>query len=379
MTTSIIRKILLSAYLIMAAGFLASGQSEDMCQSRDVIIMKDGTKHRGYISEQTPKGDIVITAFNSEISLGRDSISVSTFDGSTIIKCGKEVYSNVEIQEDGDLVTFVRNQKTLVPAKISDVERITKVETPFVLDIIQADRAYEGTITENVMGKFVKIKTDDMTYVINNKNIKSQSRKTDAPGRENLDMTVFPLLDVYEMKDKSTVTGLLVSQNMSDGSLIFKTSEGALLPLNLANITKVRRIENPDFKEVVVPVDTSMMADITINKQEVTPADVIYEKTDILCLPLKAGNNMVMIEEDEISVVSKERVPIYDLIPFNPLEGLKNDYIRIGKVTMLEAVQPESLQEDGLRKDVYKDVQPGYYILYNKKDHKAIPLWVVNK
>ena len=88
---------------------------------------------------------------------------------------------------------------------------------------------------------------------------------------------------------------------------------------------------------------------------------------------------MVMIEEDEISVVSKERVPIYDLIPFNPLEGLKNDYIRIGKVTMLEAVQPESLQEDGLRKDVYKDVQPGYYILYNKKDHKAIPLWVVNK
>ena len=374
-----IRRILLSAYLIMAASFFATGQPEDMRMFRDVIIMKDGTRHKGYISEQTPKGDIVITAFTSVISLGRDSISVSTFDESTIIKCGKEVFSNVTILEDGDLVTFERDQKTLVPAKIGDVEKVIKFQTPFVRDIIQADRVYEGVITENVMGKFVKIKTDDMAYVISNKNIKGQSRKTDAPGRENLDMTVFPLLDVYEMKDKSTVTGLLVSQNMGDGSLIFKTSEGALLPLNLANITKVRKIENPNFKEVVVPVDTSLMADITINKLDVTPADVMYEKTDILCLPLMTGNDMVMIEEDDITVVSKEWMPIYELIPFNPLEGLKNDYIRVGKVTMLEAILPETLHEDGLRKAVYRDVQPGYYILYNEEDHKAIPLWVVNK
>ena len=372
-----IRKTLMAVAVIFSAGVLYAQETNPATEYRDTIIMKSGTVYEGIISEQTPKGDVWIKANNSTLTFDRDSISINSTDGITSIRFKNQIFNDVEVLEDGDIITFRCNHETLVQTKLSEVERVLKPIVPNVLDVIIADKSYEGSIIETAFGRYNKILSGNKKYVIKNKKIKSQSRKTEAEGRENLDVTLFPYLDVYEMKDKSVVSGILVSQNMSDGALIFKTESGALLPLNLSNIEKVRKVVNSNYKEVVYPLDTASMANLSINDVEAKPIEVIYEKADIVCVPLATGEDMILIPGKDVTLCQKEKVKEYVLVPFNPLEGLKNGYIRLGKAETLSVVKPTLVEkQDGLTFTDYKDLKAGYYILFNKEEGKIIPLWV---
>lgn len=374
---AMIRKTLMAVAVIFSTGILYAQETNLATEYRDTIIMKNGTVYEGIISEQTPKGDVWIKAASSTLTFDRDSISINSTDGTTSIRFKNQMFNDVEILEDGDIITFRCNHETLVQTKLSEVDRVLKPVVPNVLDVIIADKSYEGSIVETAFGRYNKILSGNKKYVIKNKKVKSQSRKTEAEGRENLDVTLFPYLDVYEMKDKSVVSGILVSQNMSDGALIFKTESGALLPLNFSNIAKVRKVVNNNYKEVVYPLDTASMASLSINDIEAKPIEVIYEKADIVCVPVATGEDMILIPGKDVTLCQKEKVKEYVLVPFNPLEGLKNGYIRLGKAETLSSVKPTLVEkQDGLTFTDYKDLKAGYYILFNKEEGKIIPLWV---
>ena len=348
----------------------------------DTIIMKNGTVYEGFISEQSTKGDVWIKAATSTMTFDRDSISINSTEGSTTVSFKKQLFNDVTILEDGDIVTFRCNYQALVQTKMSEVDKVLKPVVPNVLDVVTADKTYEGSIVETAFGRYLKILSGDKKHVIKSKNIKSQSRKTEAEGRENLDVTLFPYLDVYEMKDKSVVSGILISQNMSDGSLIFKTENGTLLPLNLKNIDKVRKVVNNNYKEVVYPIDTAAMADLYINDFEVEPLQGFYDKkTDIVSVPVEMGSGMILIPGKDVTLCQKEKAKAkmkeYILVPFNPLESVKNGLIRLGKTGSLSFVNPTVVEkQDGLVYTDYKNLNAGYYILYDKKDQMIIPLWV---
>ena len=169
---------------------------------------------------------------------------------------------------------------------------------------------------------------------------------------------------------------------MSDGSLIFKTENGALLPLNLKNIDKVRKVVNNNYKEVVYPLDTAALADLYINGFEVEPQQGFYDKkTDIVSVPVEMGSGMILIPGKDVTLCQKEKAKPkmneYVLVPFNPLESVKNGLIRLGKTESLSFVNPTVIEkQDGLVYTDYKNLNAGYYILYNKKDQTIIPLWV---
>lgn len=124
-------------------------------------------------------------------------------------------------------------------------------------------------------------------------------------------------------------------------------------------------------------MDTASMANLSINDVEAKPIEVIYEKADIVCVPLATGEDMILIPGKDVTLCQKEKVKEYVLVPFNPLEGLKNGYIRLGKAETLSVVKPTLVEkQDGLTFTDYKDLKAGYYILFNKEEGKIIPLWV---
>lgn len=388
--TTVIKKALFSIAVILSAGALYAQGTGPEKEYKDTIIMKNGTVYEGYISELSTKGDFWIKAFSSTMTFDKDSITIISSGNSASVRFKNQSFNDVVILEDGDIVKFRSDHETIIQTKKSEVEKVLKPIVPNVIDVIIADKSYEGNIIETAYGKYTKILTGDKKHVVKSKNIKSQSRKTEAEGREALDMTLFPYLDEYEMKDKSVVTGILVSQNMADGALIFKTKEGALLPLNYGNIVKVKKIVNNNYNKMVYPVDTAAMAEMYINETEVRladssafksamkPAETILEKGDIVCLPVAAGKDLIIIPGKDITVCKKEKVKDFILVPFNPLDITKNGNIRLGKADTLNAIQPTNNdKEDGLLYIDYKNLNAGYYVLFNKKDSEAIPLWVM--
>lgn len=354
---------------ILASFVLANAQE---------VRLKDGTIYSGYVSEQLPGGNICITFDNVRYSVPGDSLQIN-YSGDSVasIYWGDKYFDNFDIWEEGDLVSFTSYVPGVAHVKLSDVKSITFACNDLVNDVIVAGRTYEGKIIENVVGMYTKMLVDDKVVVLAKNKITSQT-KVAVDKEKSLNIKMFPFRDVYEMQKMPTLTGALISQNHADGSAIFLTREGSLMPLMVNKITCIRKIPN-DMYDNSVPVEVDTV-DVRINGEEAKWIPVMIDRRGDISFRLKdITDSIMMVDEPSIVVsVKKDMTQTLSLLPFNPFTG-KSDIYDLGKREdwAIKVLRPSSTVTETERVITeYNQIEAGFYLLLDVSSKAVAPIWV---
>ncbi len=366
------KKRILLALAALAAGFSLSAQE---------VALKNGTLYTGYVSEQTPAGKVCITYSGAQFSAPGDSLKVYSNGDNTQIRWGDKFFESVYILEEGDMVTFQTYQSGSVYVKLADIDWISYPYMESVRDVVvTSEQTYEGHIMETVVGKYIKMNVNDRVVTISDKKIRSQSRVS-ADKEKSLNIKMFPYLDVYDVKDMATLTGALVSQNFVDGSAIFLTRDGSLMPLSVSKITGIRKVPNEAYDDTA-PVEADTV-DVRINGKPALWLEAkIDKKKEIVSFSIKdLGKNILAVTDSYVSVNMVEKKDMM-LVPFDPFSA-KSQSITLGKASELAedvAIKPSSAMTSLGRKIMeYDEVKPGFYLVVDVKGARVAPLWVTGR
>lgn len=364
--------------LAFAAAIFVAG----IAQAQEVKL-NNGTVYSGYVSEQNPSGRACITYTNATFTIPGDSLSVYSSGGRTEIRWGKNVFESVDILEEGDLVTFATNRPGSIYVKVADIERICYPYSDVIHDVVVADKTYEGTILETIVGKYLKMDVDGRIITIADNKIRSQS-KVSIDRNKILNIKMFPYLDIYEVKDMSTLTGALISQNFQNGSAIFLTQEGSLMPLTVSKITSIRKIPNNAYEAVSGSEVDNDVVDIRINSLEPIWLEAkIDKKKEVVSFSVKdLGKSILAVADDYVTVNVKEGGEDLMLVPFEPFSA-KSNIITLGKIGDLHenvALTPSSSYTTlGRKVTEYNKVEPGFYLVVDVEGKRVAPIWVTGR
>lgn len=342
------------------------------------VILKDGTVYSGYVSEQLPSGRVCINYTNATYSVPGDSLHFTYgSDDKVVLRWGDRFFDDALIWEEGDLVKFTAPTPGTVYVKMSDLQSIRYPINEQLHDVVVAGKTYEGNIIETVVGKYTKIKVGDKIIVLANNKITSQT-KVSVDKERSLNIKMFPYLDIYEMQKSPSLTGALISQNHTDGSAIFLTKEGALMPIMVNKITAIRKMPNDLYEERgAMEKDT---VEVRINGEEARWLPVVVARKDEVSFPLNDLTSTLMMINDktiDISVLKSSSNSLI-LIPFEPFSA-KSDVYNLGKREdwTTKVIRPSSTASDEQREITeYKEVASGFYLLLNLAKKAIIPIWV---
>lgn len=364
--------------LALAAALTVAG----LAQAQEVKL-KTGAVYSGYVSEQNPSGRACITYTNATFTIPGDSLSVYSSGDRTEVRWGKNVFESVDILEEGDMVTFTTNRPGSIYVKVSDIERISYPYSEVIHDVVVADKSYEGTIVETIVGKYLKMEVDGRIITIADNKIRSQS-KVSVDRNKNLNVKMFPYLDIYEVKDMSTLTGALISQNFLDGSAIFLTREGSLMPLTVSKITSIRKVPNDAYEAAPVSVEEDDAVDVRINGNPAIWLEAkIDKKKEVVSFSVEdLGKSILAVTDDFVAVNVKEGGKDLILVPFEPFSA-KSHTITLGKVGDLQedvALKPStSYASLGRKVTEYDKVEPGFYVFVDVEGKRVAPIWVTGR
>ena len=363
-----IKRLVLALTALLAAGAFLQAQE---------VKMKDGTKYTGYISEQSPSGKAAVTYSTAQVTVPGDSLQITPNGDKTSIRWGKRFFDATEILEEGDLVTFKALTPGSVSVKLADIDRISYPFNTMVHDVVVADRSYEGNITEVIVGKYVKMAVNNKTVVIADKNIHSQT-KVAVDKEKSLNIKMFPYLDVYEVKNMPTLTGALISQNYLDGSAIFLTKEGALMPISMEKISSIRRIPNDAYDDSV-PVEADTV-DVRINNKAVKWLEAKIDKKEVVTFKVDVESipESIMALDNKVTLSASDEKLNLALIPFDLFSSKSGSYT-LGKLADLAKNALESSNSSTVldRKiTVFENVKPGFYLLLDSANKRVSPLLI---
>lgn len=345
------------------------------------VALKNGALYTGYVSEQNTSGNARITYTAARFTAPGDSLQIYSTNDRTEIRWRNRIFESVELLEEGDMVTFETTQPGTVSIKVSDIEWISYPCSDAIRDVVVAtDKSYTGFLVENVVGKYVKMDVDGRMVTIADSKIRSQS-KISADKDKSLNIKMFPYLDIYEIKGMPTLTGALISQNYTDGSAIFLTRDGSLMPLAVDKITNIRKIPNEAY-DVSVPEEKDTV-DVRINGSPAKWLDVKIDKKEVVTFKMDdLTKNMVAVPDNFVAVNRQEGKPALMLLPFDPFAA-KTTAVRLGKLSELEdgiQVKPSTTSTTlGRSITEYEKVEPGFYLLLDKDGSRVAPLWVTGK
>lgn len=322
------------------------------------VYTSDGSIYEGYISEQIPGKSISVYAEIATLKFNKDSLKsvqenvrrISIFgetakawikkhaDTNSIVLssfeyCGSH-YDNLKILDRGqsEITAVCLTPKTYRVnwADVTRTEKITKEGSTYrFMDIITLinGRRIEGFITEQIIGKSIKIKTPEGTvYSVNNGDILSIGIEAIEKNTHPLQQAL--LLDKLTLYNGSECQGCITSRVMqrvgseNDKSIYIKTnSSEEEFPVKMSDISKYSKIPNPEYVEYIpVEVDTTMR--ITVNGTETTIAETIrddkyYYGIDTSIVRVNARANVCIqlenIDCKEIASIFKTVVRKYKL------------------------------------------------------------------
>lgn len=375
--------------------------------------MKDGTVYSGYVSEQSPKSEKMTISYTSaEFCLPLDTLQITNYGDRVSIRCGNVTYDDVTILEDGDRVTF----RTYTPGSVivtrRQIESISYPVNPLVRDIVMADYQYEGSITEVIVGDYVKkvvgvkkekkpaangketevVKKETREFVvgsyvkmdvgekkktISNEKIRSQT-KVSVDKEKSLNVKMFPYLEIYKLNNMPTLTGALISSNYQDGTAIFLTREGAMMPISMEKVSSISRIPNEEYT-LPVEVDT---VEVRVDNKIPKWLEVKADKKEMLSFSVEQlvqSLTIVTWETLDVSVIKDEKKKLnLSLIPFDPFSSKSGT---LGKPEDIEkgAVIPSSQYTSSERKKTcYENLKNGFYLLWDSAGKRVAPILMNN-
>ena len=203
----------------------------------DVLTLKDGTIHNGYIAIQIPGKQIVFKS--------GDQINVFEWKD---IRSIQYVPHNPE-QETG------------------------------LIDIIETrdNKVYRGQITGQTFGESVIINTDNGYVTVYNNNIKTQKKEKLSPDYSLFEQAPY---ENIVTTNKEKVTGVIIHQDYGndteDPYMIVMTDSHMPKRLLVADIEQIARHPNKQYKEVWK--FKAEPGKVYVNQQEIFPLNILQAK-----------------------------------------------------------------------------------------------------
>lgn len=253
-------KLILKPHYILALIFCVSENSS--AQNIEQLYMKSGSVVEGYIAEQKPGSYITVQSTKATIVVNSDSLqnkkiervpidSLSkewkqwaTENSKWIVKDGKRylelytfefgscIYSKVFLLEKGSSLKFIDVTPNKYVFNWGEMYRTVKNKRPANLFsglkevlVLKDESKIYGQITEQYIGKDVKIETDNGDVL----SYKFSQIKQIQTERLNEKMTLWsqiPLLDVIRLKDDSTELVGFISSRTLGKDLVLEFEDG---------------------------------------------------------------------------------------------------------------------------------------------------------
>lgn len=388
------------------------------------LLLKNGSELEGYISMQRPGKEFAFTAERAVIYMPGEKIKSivdheinikqlspawvswaernDAFTGlgdnrtlllSDIIIEGKTI-SRVRIQEKGakikylemsdnvysldwDTIALVKAEKRSKTA-LTGINRIYKLES---------GQEYEGQYAEEVPGKTLSLYRDNgVVEVLETSKIIKYSMRKVNPNQDLFEQS--ELLDVIQLKNKSSLRGLIIEQNYSnktpaDNYLLLQTENGATpQSVRLSDIEEYRKEVNPKFK---AEFDILLKeGELVINRQ---PTNVIQVKETDSSIVLSKDTCLVVIDGKmpatgvivETRLTDKEMAnPTLEVVKVRKFTDKKGRTTAWGfsfEDIVKSSVQPTKVQTsiNKTTKFEYAISASGLYVIYNPKEKTAIP------
>ena len=387
------------------------------------LQLKNGSVLEGYIAKQRPGKDLVFKSERASIympgnqvkSYSEYKVKVSELDAKWV-KWAEENDAFVGVNDNrtftfNDIVTDkgtiarVRVLEKGVKVKYLDMsprEHILNWDTIVVLTVDKRpktllsgiDRVYklkngtecEGQYVEEVPGKTLSLYTNDgVVEVCQTKDVMKYIMKGIHPTQSMLEQS--PLLDVVDVKNSSTVRGVIIEQNYgtnpNDDYLLIQREDGGTQSIKVKDVQEFRKEENKRY---------APKYDILLNENE-----LVVNRMQTNSLEVKEEGSFILLPSDSCLAVVEKKSPETDVIVETRLgSASQNPTLDIVKVSTLEKGKGRKKEtfygfsfEDIVKTNIkpikvetsvnattrfeYKIREEGLYVIYFSKEKKVIP------
>lgn len=246
-------------------------------QNLEQLICKDQSIYEGYIVEQKAGKSMSVFAEKATIVIKKSLIKSSSTRNLAVsdlseawqqwvkenlpegtdkialktLACGNVTYNDVYVLEDGSYVTFLdlsKREYSIPWANVLSTTKTLRAENEFsgVNDVVvtrYGDR-YEGQITEQCLGQFVKMRTNDGKSV----SLSPADLLSTAVVPINANIPLFSqsrLLDIIEV-DGQKIEGVIVSREFGK-VLCLQLKDGRVREYPINKVTTYGKKLNPDY------------------------------------------------------------------------------------------------------------------------------------
>ena len=387
------------------------------------LELKNGTVLEGYIAKQRPGENLVFKSERATIymsgskvrSYSERQVNVSELDEKWA-KWAEEndAYIGVndnrtfifnDINTDNGTISGVRVLEKGAKVKYIDMsprEHTLNWDTIVVLTVDKRsktllsgiDRIYklkdgaerEGQYVEEVPGKTLSLYTNDgVVEVCQTKDVMKYIMKGIHPTQSMLEQS--PLLDVVDVKNASTVRGVIIEQNYginpNDDYLLIQREDGGTQSIKVKDVLEFRKEENKKY---------APKFDILLNENE-----LVVNRMQTNSLEVKEEGSIIILPSDSCLAVVEKNSPDTDVIIETRLgDASQNPSLDIVKVSKWEKGKGRKKKtylgfsyEDIVKTNIkpikvetsvnattrfeYKVREEGLYVIYFSKEKKVIP------
>lgn len=305
-------------------------------QNLEQVVCTDNSVYEGFISEQ--KSGVSMSVYAEKATIVVDASQIRTVmeetfavselpsewqqwvkenlpeDTKTValesFSCGTDTYNRVYVTERGSYVTFVdltKREYQIPWTNVLCTKKTLRAENEFsgVNDVIitkDGDK-YEGQITEQVIGKFVKLRTKEGKLIsINPAELKSLHVE-----KINLKTSLFSqvrLLDIITVDGKA-VEGCITSREFGK-NLLLTMKDGRVKEFPLSEVSIYAKRLNPDYVSLtdrVIDMDAFYMNGELTELDTLVKKDIGYILQDSITVVRKTGDKiMVEIKKEDSAV-----------------------------------------------------------------------------
>ena len=282
---------------------------------------------------------------------------------------------NVLFLEEGDRYRFVDKGTSTHTFSLNDIQSIRyqlrdPMEMNGIIDVIGTNNGtYRGQIVEKIVGKYVKIKTEDgIIRNIRSKEIVFQKKECLNPSFSIIEQT--PTLDIIEGE-----RGLVIEHfsKKVDSYITFRSENNFDKRFELKDVKYIGTVENPNYKS---QTDIQIKGDsVFLNRKHVLSIIPQKEKNKVYVIPDSVINKEREIEIEsypqelvvEMADIERNKNVIFFPVPqkakmfFYSYEDMVNKQVHVSN----QVVTPNKT----LRR-TYK-VGHGIYVLYNPQTEKT--------
>lgn len=387
------------------------------------LQLKNGSVLEGYIAKQRPGRDLVFKSEQATIymsgshvkSYSEYKVKVSELDAKWL-KWAEENDAFVGVNDNrtftfNDIVTEngtiarVRVLEKGAKVKYLDMsprEHTLNWDTIVVLTVDKRpktllsgiNRVYklkdgterEGQYVEEVPGKTLSLYTNDgVVEVCQTGDVVKYIMKGIHPTQSILEQS--PLLDVVDVKNFSTVRGVIIEQNYganpSDDYLLVHREDGSTQSIKVRDVQEFRKEEN---KKYAPKYDILLNEnELVVNRMQTNSLEVKEESSFIL-LPSDSCLAIVEKKSPETNVIIETRLsdasqnPTLDIVKVSTLEKGKGRRKETFYGFSFEDIVKTSIMPMKVETSVnattrfeYKIREAGLYVIYFSKEKKVIP------